>query len=449
MLRVPSPAAAGSAVPADVPVRPSDSAAGAVRAGWIVILLFFGGFGIWSVTAPLNAAVMGEAVVKVDGNRKSVQHLDGGTVREILVEEGDHVEANDIVLVLDDTQIKAQVDVLQQQQVLLSATEARLRAELAGANEIEFPRELLERADDPVVAAATSDQTQEFESRRDAILGRERVLRQRISQYEEQMEGLRGQEQPIAMQLASIAQERASLDELLAKGLTTRTRKLELERRENELSGRKAELDASISQSEQAISELREQIGQLRRDQSEEVSGQLREIRAKLLDVVPQLRAAQVALERTSVRTPYSGTVVDLAVFSVGAVVGRGERLLDVVPDDTSLVVEAKIRVEDIADIAPGMSAEIHFTSYKQRVTPLIHGTVHEVSADRLTDERTQVPYYVALVDVNAAELAASPEIQLYPGMPATVMITTKERTAFDYLVGPLTASLDRSFREK
>lgn len=430
-------------------VRPSDSARGSVRAGWIVILLFFGGFGIWSVTAPLNAAVVGEAVVKVDGNRKSVQHLDGGTVREILVQEGDHVQANDVVLVLDDNQIRAEVDVLRQQQVMLAATEARLRAELAGASTIEFPAELLAETDDAVVAAAMNDQTQEFDGRREAMQGRERVLQQRVAQYEEQMQGLRGQLAPIATQLSSITEERVSLDDLLSKGLTTRTRKLELERRESELSARKAELDAAVGQSEQAVIELREEVDQLRRDQSEEVSGQLREVRAKLLDVGPQLRAVQVGLERTAVRTPYAGTVVDLAVFSVGAVVGRGERLLDIVPDDTSLVVEAKIRVEDIADIAPGMAAEIHFTSYKQRVTPLIHGTVSEVSADRLTEERTLVPYYVALVDVDAEELAASPEIQLYPGMPATVMITTKERTAFDYFVGPLTASLDRAFREK
>ena len=148
-------------------------------------------------------------------------------------------------------------------------------------------------------------------------------------------------------------------------------------------------------------------------------------------------------------RTPYAGKVVDLAVHSVGAVIGRGERLLDIVPENTSLVVEAKVRVEDIADVAPGMLAEVHFTSYKQRVTPLIHGLVSEISADRLTDERTQVPYYVALVDVDATELAASPEIQLYPGMPATVMITTKERTALDYLIGPLASSLERAFRER
>jgi epimerase transport system membrane fusion protein len=429
--------------------RPSDDATRYTRVGWLIILVFFGGFGTWASIAPLNAAVVGDAVVKVEGNRKSVQHIDGGTVREIFVREGDRVQADDVLMLLDDTQIRAEVEILRQQQVQLLATEARLRAELAGDAEIVFPAELTAAADDPVAGSAMRDQVQEFASRRSAIEGRGAVLEQRIAQYEEQIVGLEAQAAPMAVQLESIAAERASLQELLAKGLTTRTRVLELERRESEFVGRKAELESNIARSREAITELRGEIAQLPKEQSAAITAELRDTRSRLLDVLPKLRTAEVALERTAVRTPYAGKVIDLAVFSVGAVIGRGERLLDIVPDDPSLVVEARVRVEDIADIAPGMLAEVHFTSYKQRVTPLIHGTVSEVSADRLTDERTQVPYYLAQVSVDPTELAASPEIQLYPGMPATVMITTRERTALDYLVGPLAASLERAFREK
>ena len=180
-----------------------------------------------------------------------------------------------------------------------------------------------------------------------------------------------------------------------------------------------------------------------------EVTEKLSDTQAKLADLGPRLTNATEGLGRMEIRAPYAGKVVDLAVFAVGAVIGPGERILDIVPEDTLLVVEARIRVEDIADIGPGMKGEVHFTSYKQRVTPLIHGSVRSVSADRLTDARTQIPYYVAEIDVDSAELAANPEIQLYPGMPATVSITTKERTALDYLIGPLTASLERSFKEK
>jgi epimerase transport system membrane fusion protein len=429
--------------------RPSGSATGAIRVGWVIIALFFGGFGAWSATAPLNAAVVGDAVVKVEGNRKSIQHVDGGRIKEILVHEGDHVNAGDVVLVLDDTDDKAQVDLLTQQQVELMATEARLRAEFNGLDNVAFPAELTAMSDQPNVAMSISDQQHEFASRRTALAGNRTVLEQRIAQYSAQIVGLRAQLAPLDQQLASIEEEQASLADLVKRGLTTRTRLLELDRRTSTLVGQKAELSSNIKASEDAVGELEQQIAQLGKDQSEKIAADLRDVRTKLADVSPRLAAAKVALSRTEVRTPYSGTVVGLAVFSVGAVVGRGERLLDIVPQNTSLDLEAKIRVEDISDIKPGMTAEVHFTSYKQRVTPLIHGIVGEISADRLTDERTQVPYYVARVDVDAAELAASPEIQLYPGMPATVMITTKARTALDYLLGPLTASLDQSFRQR
>ena len=155
------------------------------------------------------------------------------------------------------------------------------------------------------------------------------------------------------------------------------------------------------------------------------------------------------ALRRNVIRSPYSGRVVDLNVFSLGGVIRPGERIMDIVPDETELVVEARVRVEDIADVKPGMNAEIHFTSYKQRVVPLIHGNVVEVSADRLVDDRSNAAYYKVLIEVDKDDLAANPQIQLYPGMSATVMITTEERTALDYLIGPLTASLNVSFRQK
>lgn len=429
--------------------RPNDSARGPARAGWIIILLFFGGFGLWSVTAPLNAAVVGDAVVKVEGNRKSLEHPDGGRVKQILVREGDRVRAGDVVLVLDDTDDRAQVELLGQQRAQLMATEARLRAEYTGLSAIPFPPELVAQASDPEVATAMSDQQKEFEARQAALAGNRRVLEQRLAQYSAQIAGLQAQLPPLADQLKSMQDERLSLNDALKKGLVTRTRSLELDRRISTTIGQQAEINGSIATSEDAIGEVSQQIAQLDKDQSERIAADLRDVRTRLADVSPRLAAAKVALDRVQIRTPYSGTVVDLAVFSVGEVVGRGERLLDIVPEQSSLEIEARIRVEDISDIRPDMKAEIHFTSYKQRVLPLIHGIVSEISADRLTDERTQVPYYTARIDVDAADLAATPEVQLYPGMPATVMITTKERTALDYLIGPLLASFDRSFRER
>jgi epimerase transport system membrane fusion protein len=427
---------------------PNDSARGAVFAGWLALVIFFGGFGTWAITAPLNGAVIGEAVVKVEGNRKSIQHLDGGIVSQLNVKEGDQVGAGDVLIVLDDSQARADLDVLSQQLLLLRATEARLLAEFGGTPSIDFPDELVERQE-PYSLLAMEGQRKEFYSRRQAIEGSELVLNQRTAQLNEQILGHGARLHALREQLASIRDERESLEGLLKKGLIAKPRVLQLERDASRLEGEIAGTVSAIAGIEQALEEVSQQIAQLRRDQQEEITAALRDVQSRIVDVEPRLRNATNALRRNEIRSPYSGRVVDLSVFSLGAVIGAGERIMDIVPDQTGLVVDAQIRVEDIADVAPGMMSEVHFTSYKQRLTPLIHGRVIEVSADRLTDERSGKSFYNVLVEVDEAELAASPEIQLYPGMPATVMITTEERTAFDYLVGPLTASLNTSFRQK
>ncbi len=431
------------------PPPPRDSARGAIIAGFAILLVFFGGFGAWAVTAPLNSAVVANAVVKVQGNRKSVQHSDGGTVTALRVHEGDHVNESDILLTLDDTDARAQVQVLAEQQILFEAVQARLEAERDSVDTITFPSDLATRHSDPSVAAAIAGQIKEFRNRRDALEGQKAVLEHRVAQFREDIAGNRAQRTAYQQQLDSVVSEKASLKGLLDKELIPRARMLELDRTEAGIRGQIAEINAAIAKAHQAIGELDDQIAQLVKDRAAKISSDLRDTRAKLLDLAPRLMSARAALARTVVRAPYAGAVVGLNVFSVGAVIARGERILDIVPDATAMVVEAQVAVEDIADIHPGMTAEVHFTSYKQRVTPLIHGTVTEISADRLSDERTGRGYYVAEVAVDHQELAATPEIKLYPGMPATVMVVTKQRTAFDYLVGPLSASFDRAFRQR
>jgi HlyD family type I secretion membrane fusion protein len=428
---------------------PSDSARGPMIAGWIILLVFFGGLGSWAFTAPLNSAVVGEAVVKVEGNRKSVQHLDGGIVRELLVKEGDRVLVGEVLIVLDDTQVRAERDVLAQQSVVLRAIEARLTAELSGSGTVVFPPDLVARIDEPLARAALDAQRSEFDSRRAALAGEEQILEQRLSQLAEQIVGGQGQEQAFREQLRSVQEERRSLDDLFTKGLVTRPRLLQLERTATGLEGQIASTVASIATAGRTMTEYDRQITQIQKARMAEVTGSLTEVQSKLLDLVPHLHNAEAILGRMEIRSPYAGAVVDLNVHSVGAVIGRGERILDIVPIQPSLVVEARIGVEDISDLQPGMGAEVHFTSYKQRLIPVIHGTVSQVSADRLTDERTGHAYYLAEVEVDQVELAANAAIKLYPGMPATVMVTTRERTAIDYLLGPLTESFDRSFRQR
>lgn len=427
---------------------PSDSARGAVWAGVAILALFFGGFGGWALMAPLNGAVVGQAVVKVDGNRKSVQHLDGGIVKELRVREGDRVKAGDVLLVLDDTEARSDFEVLAQQYAMLRATEARLNAELAGAEHVAFPADMA-ASGEASARTAIAGQQKEFDSRAAALEGQAAILSGRVTQLQQQIAGNDAQQAAYEQQLASVIAERESLAGLLASGLITRDRTLQLQRTEDGIRGQIGTVGAASQQARLAIGELGQQIAQLTKDRIADDTRELRDVQTRMLETAPRLDGARAVLDRMEVRAPYSGQVVDLNVFGAGAVIAKGERILDIVPEATSLVVDAQIAVEDISDVKPGMAAEVHFTSYKQRTIPLIHGTVAQVSADRLADARTGVPYYQATVAVNADELAASPEIALYPGMPATVMITTEQRTAFDYLVGPLVASFDRSFRQK
>lgn len=428
---------------------PDDSASGAVRFGWLVLFVFFGGFGTWAATAPLNGAVIGEAVVKVDGNRKSVQHLEGGIVKEIRVREGDRVAQGDVVLVLDEGAAQADLEILDQQRITLLAVQARLEAEISGANEIVIPAALFERWEEEPVRAAMASQQAELGSRRAARLAEQATLERRIAQLEEQVKGERAQAGTFKKQLDSVIAEEESLADLVKKGLVTRPRILQLQRTAEGLRGQMEGALASLAQTLQAIEETRTRIDQLNKEAYANAVQLKSEVESKLSDISPRLRATTARRTRTEIRSPYSGTVVGLNVFSIGGVIGPGERLLDVVPDETSLVVEARIAVEDISEIRPGMTAEVLFPSYKQRITPRLNGSVKEVSADRFVDERTQVPYYLTIVDVDPVELSEASQIQLYPGMPAAVMITTIERTALDFLVGPLVESFHYSFRQK
>ena len=190
-------------------------------------------------------------------------------------------------------------------------------------------------------------------------------------------------------------------------------------------------------------------MAQLDNDRMTEISKDLRDTQAKLLEVIPRKTNAQAVLGRIEIRSPYTGRVVGLNVFSVGGVINRGDKILDIVPEEDSLIIEAQIVVEDIIEVHPKMRADVHLTAFKQRITPVVHGEVIQISADRLTDNRTGNPYYNVLIRVDEKELALLPNAKLYPGMPATVMIPTIERTAMDYFVGPLVMSFNRSFRQR
>jgi HlyD family type I secretion membrane fusion protein len=423
---------------------PSESPTKYAAAGWITLALFFGVFGVWSVTAPLNGAVVAPAVVKVEGNRKSVQHLDGGIVKRLNVKEGDHVNIGDVLIVLDDTEARANYEVLAQQYKVLHAAEARLTAEFDG--ETEFVPPLNAPSDEKGIWEA---QRRQFQSQQAALDGQRRVLQEKIHQLNAQIAGDENQITAFKHESASVHQELATISPLVDQGLIAGTRRTQLQRTGYGLDGQIAETTADMARAHQAIAEQMQQIAQIENQHMTDVSKELQDTQSKLLDVIPRLADAKAVLERTQIRSPYADRVVGLSVFGVGSVIGKGQKILDIVPENDGMTIESRIAVDDISDVHPGMHAEVRLTAYKQRITPVITGTIIDVSADRLTDDRTGQPYYNALIQVDQQELSKYPSIQLYPGMPAMVQIPTVHRTAFDYIVGPLTASFSEAFRQK
>lgn len=428
---------------------PSDSFRRPAVAGCVAIALFFGGLGSWASVAPLNGAVVTSGVVKVEGNRKSVQHLDGGIVKRLFVKEGDHVEAGDLLIALDDSQARAEFEVLSEQYFVLRASEVRLLAELSGAPELAMPSEFANARDSSYVASVWAGQLKQFQTRRDAIEGQRQVIGEKIHQLESQIQGTEAQVKALSEQIVSVRDEAGSVAPLVEKMLLPRPRLLQLQRSASALEGQIADAQANAAKFRQAIAEQQLQIAQLGNDRMADITKDLRDVHARLGEIVPKRTSAEAALDRMEIRSPYAGRVVGLNIFSIGGVIQRGEKILDVVPDGDDLTVEAQIAVEEISDVHTGAAAELHLTAYKQKIVPTVHGQILNVSADRLTDARTNSSYYVATIRPDASELEHLPGVKLYPGMPVSVMVPTQDRTALDYLVGPLLMSFKHAFRQK
>jgi HlyD family type I secretion membrane fusion protein len=436
-----APATPISAVRAD--------ARGPIIAGLVVVLGFFGGFGGWAALAPLAGAVVADGVVKVEANRQAVQHLEGGLVKQILVEDGARVEAGDVLIRLDETAARAAVDMLAAQSDALRGLEARLVAERDGSDRIGFPDDLVARQHESQIAALLAGQLSLFDARRRAFEGQRLLQVQKIAQSEAQIDGYASQLRSQQRQMALVEEEARGTRELYEKGFAPKTKVLALDRTTASLDGQRGELVADIARSNQQIGETRLQILQLAKDRLSEIADQLRDTQTKLLEVAPRLAAARDTLDHTELKAPRAGYVVGLTAFTVGGVIAKGEHVLDVVPVASPLVIEGQVKPEDIEGLRPGARAEVRLTAYKQRTVPTVRGTVSKLSADRLTDPRTGAGYYLIQVALDPDALAALPAVRLSPGMPAEIMVPTRDRTALDYLLAPLTAGFDRALREK
>ncbi len=436
------PGHAAADMPGQPPVR------GPMLAGFAAVLLFAGTFGLWGSLAPLSSAAIAPGVIKAEGSRRTVQHLEGGIVREILVRDGDRVQAGQVLARLDDVASTAEQATLRSQHMTLLAQQARLIAEHAGATEITWPAELLQGTD-PRVADAIAAQGALFISRRTAMDSQLRVLAERISQSDATINSARAQIKSQSEQLELLRREIAIVAEVVRLGLEKKARLLALQRQEAALVGNRSELESQIVRSEASIAENRAQMTLLRDQQAKEVSGELADVLQKLVEVLEKEKRAADVAQRRDIVAPVGGIVLNSRLLTPGGVVRPGEAVLDIVPGDYRLVAEVYVSPGDIDVVHTGLQAQVRLPAFKQRLVPFLHGTVVFVSADAVIDDKAQRSFYRAHIAIDEGELARLREVQLTPGMPVEGMILVGERTFLAYLVQPLHDSFIRAFREQ
>jgi HlyD family type I secretion membrane fusion protein len=421
---------------------------GTIRTGGVVIGVFVVGFFVWAGFAKVAGGVPAPGVVAVENNRKTVQHLDGGIIRRILVREGQTVRAGELLFEMDDNQPRAQVEVLRNDYDSLIAQRSRLEAEITGANQIVFPPELLARRSDPRVARLVTDQETLFRASLGVYQAQTGVLNQRTAQLRNRIEGFQAQAKAVNTQSGLIGEELSGVRSLYDRGFAPKSRVLALERSAADLAGARGARMSDIAGGQEAIGETRIQLAQLRQQRSAQAADQLRETQVRLADLTPRLRAAEAVLERTKVRAPVGGAVLGLTQFTEGGVAAPGQRLLDVVPSNAPVVIQTRIRPDHIDEIHQGMAAEVQLTAYKAREVPPVKARVTRVSADVITNEAGE-SFYTASLVVPPEELKKlGPAVQLSPGMPAQAIIVTGDRSILSYLLAPLKSITRDSLRE-
>ncbi len=417
--------------------------------GIIGILVFLGGFLLWSIYAPLDSAVLSKGIVTVDKNRKTIQHFSGGIINEILVEEGSRVHKGQVLLRLDMTQTDSSLQMARTQYNSLLAQEARLIAERDNLDKIKFPQELLAQKDDEKIWEVMEGERKLFESRKKTGAGRVEILEQKIEQIKEEISALGAQKKSDQRQLELINQEVGSIKILVDKGLERQSRLLALQRHEALIQGSLGQNKAFRARAEQSIQETKLQIISMKDQAATQVANELNKVQANLAGLSERVRSAQDIYEKNEIRSPASGVVVGLNVHTVGGVIRGSEPLMDIVPDDEKLIVETRVKPVDIDLVHPGQKASLRFTAYNFKTTPLIEGKVVHVSADALPMPNGQGNYYLAKIEASPESLAEFKNIELYPGMPVDAMIVTGERTALEAILGPMWQIFDRAFREE
>jgi HlyD family secretion protein len=414
-------------------------------AGYVLIFVTFGVVGGWAAVTKIDRAVAAPGVVAIETNRKTVQHLEGGIVREILVKEGDAVSQGTILFRLDDVQAKANYREIESQLYTFLAMEARLIAERDQKAAIAWPEELV-APDGAFDSHITADAVAEFNKRRSSLQDQVAVLNSRIEQLGDEIRGTQLQKDSAQGQIDFINKELVGLRDLYEKKLVPATRLYAMERERERLEGVIGEAIANVAKSNGTVGEYNIQIEQLREKFQEDVAKSLVEVREKLAEVREKLAVAKDVFHRLDVVAPVAGTVQNLKVFTIGQVIRQGDPLLDIVPGNERLIIEVQFSPSDIDGVYTGQTAEVRFPAFHSRMIPLILGRLESVSRDRLMDDTSKQPYYRGIVVLDDTQIPEELRPRVRAGMPAEVIVASGARTVLSYIVSPLSQTMRKGF---
>lgn len=418
-------------------------------AGYVLIFLTFGVLGSWAAVAKLDSAVVAPGTISLEGNRRVVQHLEGGIVEEIRVAEADSVQEGDVLLRLSAVEARSNLDVLSTRLDVARMIEARLLAERKLAEDITFPADLVS-GENQIVGAVREDQLDLFREGRSILKSQEDILRARMGQIEVQIEGLELQKSAFQRRIDNYSEMLDRMRDGESRGLIQGN---VLSQREDELIEIEANLGqviSDIAQARASIGETELQILQLTQEYRQRANTELEQIRAEISELQERRKVAADVLNRTEIRAPGSGTIQNLKVHTVGSVVRPGDVLMELVPEDEELIINARVSPLDKDNVAPGLSTEVRFTAFKTKLTPIMLGSVETVSGDVITpDNPNEQPYFLARVAVDENDIPEEIKDRLTAGMPADVIITTGERTVANFIVSPLMDAVRKSMIEE
>jgi HlyD family secretion protein len=407
--------------------------------------------GGWAALVPLSGAVVVPGTLVAETSVKKVQHPTGGVVKEILVREGTHVDAGDLVVRLDETQARANLQVVTKQLDDLRARLARLTAERDGIAEPQMAREVADHPDSKEAEQVFTAEKGLFKARTSARQSQTQLLRGRVNQLSEEISGLNAQLKSKASQIESIASEQQAVQGLYDKHLVPMTRLTSLQREAARIEGERGQIVSSIAETQAKISEAELQIVRADQDFRTEVIKDLREAQGKMAELSEKSVAAQDQLNRIEIRAPTSGVVNQLAIHTLGGVISPAEVLMTIVPEADDLQIEAHLPTQNINEVRRGQDALIKLSAFNQRTTPELSGTVSLVSADATHDANSPNGplFYTVRVTLAKEEIDRLAGLQLVSGMPAEVFLKTGSRTMLSYLFKPLTDQLTRTFNER